>query len=734
MKNFIESMQPSHHNSDMSGRIVVSPTSTILDRWEGLSETIEIWSGVINQRYMSEKLFDDTVREAVCDFFMKSKIAAVVKRCLRDVKMIKISEGMLTKAMLFDAIEAETNDAVVATLVQELVLPAFVECGMLRDNTKYSYVNRYGFKPVTAADMRREVAVNQLLNVAKQVKVNGLGESRNSVNVIAHAFGEAFRPVGLQMLEINDLSAIFDTFINAVRANIDPNLSNGALTGAMPFDLRSHRVTDALAHNMVFIKAALALPVGTDVTPRIEGWKLDRFGPIILAAIQSSERYAWVSRTEALRSYGLKKVRDVRGHVATCVLYRAAELQAISQSVLQTEDVELPSATLLFPTRDSIAEGIRSAYGSLKMSTISAVGQFVSALTTLCEAGWTGNRGVYKFDMSEGYNELTDIACMMSERLFVETIKGRVVSQQTANLSSKALDKAIKAEAEANSKDMDELWAPFWWYTVPTTEKALIIMNGDHNGTEVVTCDPTEVLMAANEFEPVENVTIKPQVLGPKAFDSHLMTLGEHVLIKVDQRYPFDVDVNGARFRGAISAQSLSSFSASTYSRIVRPHFNSVVVDAYMGVIMTAMTEIERARSHSVLDIAAKTTDAEYSGRWAGVAPNEELFALIRRQIANHILDLAEHLSPSFRKEVHTSLWARSVSGAHTMSADENLMMRARLAQSTMAACADVIALDFFLSIQGISSDELRKMMLAPEMVTAYFSRGSNRPLNELLV
>jgi hypothetical protein len=528
-----------------------------------------------------------------------------------------------------------------------------------------------------------------------------------TASVLGEALAEAFRPIGLALYEYSDMSSIVEDMVSGVRAHLDPTLSGGALTGLVPSEWRNNPTIVELSQNMVFVRAALQIPPGSSVAPMSEGWKLEKWSSRVLAAIKSSERYAWVSKSEIQRTYGLRKIRDVKGRVKSAVLYRSAKVQPIAQAVFAIPDSILEGGYSIHATNDRIADAIQSAYGSATFDLASSANMLGDLLMDGIEAGWTGHREVYAVDLLEEGVDLTTIACMMSERLFVHASKKGI-------------------ELVAADPEMDRVeWQPKWWFTVPTKEQDLDVMSGSHLRSEIVTSDPVEVLLAHEEFVPQESVAVKPQVLGPAAFGSTVVAFDARILKSVGSRYSFDISINNVKMRGAFKPSSFASMRSRDMTSLVSPHFNLSVIEGYATAYQAA---------DSVLAAMATTReneDGQLVGWENGQVPAEEFFSFMRRRIARSLLMMAQELSPAFRQEVHDAVVSRSVA-QETLSQDDALVLRAKLSQRTFAAASDMIALDFFLDTQGVNVEVWREMLSDPEMIKVWMEMGSDREVGSI--
>lgn len=664
-------------------RLQVTVLHTLQDRWEGTSMTFEVWGAKPSAQFITAALLDADVRERVASFFVRREFGGMFQRMVQ-LKTMKPNETILTKHQVFNAVMACDGMSVAAGgVIVELILPTLIQLRMVSDNIKYSRHVRYDFKRVTVEDIKNDVAMFSILEAVSKVKVSSIdANQKHSVASLAEVLAEAMRPIGLTILDITNLSSIVDDIVKGIRAFLDPIGLAGGLEGSVSPEWRTHSVVQELAQNLTFVRSALALPPGSSITPVSEGWKLEKWAPMVVAAIKSSARYSWVGKAEALRHYSLEKIRDGKGKVQSVVLTRSVKTQAVAQSVFAVDDDFMPGAYNISATRDRIADAVQSAYGKADFSTLQGARVVVGALTDAIEAGWTGNKAVYVVDAAGSGTDASDVAVMLSSRMYVEIgDEGVRVDEISA-----AYREAVGEEDE----DWERVWSPMWWYVVPTRELNLDVWSGSHNGSEIITSDPAEVLLAVDAFDAKDALPARPQVLGPAAFATRVIDFDSGLLQEVNSKFRFDIEVNDVKMCGSLRAIDFASLRSSKHVALVKPHFNNEVIRGVQEAFVRAQDLITQMRS------SEKEADQWLTGSNPGAA----FFEFAARRAAREMLYLAQQLSPAFRQEVHDAIVERTLA-ARGVSVDEAVVMRARLRQKTFAACADVLALQFFLHLQG---------------------------------
>lgn len=686
-------------------RLQATILHNIVDRWEGTSMTYPVWGDTPSAQYITERLTDESVRDRVADFFIRREIGSVLISLI-PVRTLMPKEHHLTKSQLFDGIAARPEmSADAAGVILELVLPALMSCGIVSRNFKYSVHSRYGFRRVTVEDLKLDVAMYQVVQAAQAAKLTGVDENaKQTVRVFAEVVAEAFRPVGLTLLEVNDLSRVLDDIVRGVRAHLDPLSEGGSLVGDVPSDWRNHRVVAELAQNLVFVRSALALPPGHSLSLSCESWKLEKWAPVVLAAIKSSARYGWVGKAEALRHYSLSKIRDGKGKILSCVLARSVKAQPIAQAVFAIEDSMSSGAYEINATKDRIADAVQAAYGKADFATDTGASAIISILTDLVESGWTAAKPVYVVDASGDGTNATDIAILLASTLYVRLDANGVELDEVS---------AALADTSPNPDEWVRVWNPRWWYVVPTRELNMDVWSGSHMGDRVVTSDPAEALLAAAEFVAVEPYPARPQVLGADAFNARVVNFDADIVQSVNQRFKFDVNVNGVTLKGALRATDCASLRSSPRTSLVQPHFNAEVV--------AGLASAYEMVGQILVDLEASTEDS-----WLTSVPDAQFFAFARRRLSREMLRLAQQLSPAFRSEIHSTVVERTIATAG-LTVDEAVVMRARLNQKTFAAYVDVLALFFFLHLQNFDAERWQKLVVDEELVRTCMEFGSDR-------
>lgn len=695
-------------------RIKVVVLSDIRDLKEGRAETVPIWGDSANMEFVSDELVDRTTREQVTDFFVSRSIAGVLDKLIVP-PFVKPSETTVTKPMFYDALVSSGVSDRAAQVIMELLIGPFVKMGFLSGNGRFARQERFPFRRVTAAHIAHEVAVHQMETALGQVSLNGIDPSaKQSKHVFAERVAEAFRPIGLSLLQAAELASVVGDIVTGVRAHIAPYGISADDIDAVPSSWRNNAHIAELATCLPFVRAALIIPAGTPLVLKNEGSNLDSWVRVVVNYLRDSKRYKWISRKEALRHHTTRKIRNTRGEVVSVVAYRALSAVPLAQAVIAIEDgsVMQLKATNISATKDRIAEVVQSSYGSADFSTTAGAELYSSISSDLISLGYTDAASAVFIDAVGDGATMYDVAALVATSLEVE------VGQDGNVITAKEV---LAESAAVGDEEVDEgRWDPRWWFSVATRERNLTITAGRHYGDVVVTPDPVEALMAADEIEADSDYPAQPQLMSQAAFNSRVINFDDGDLQSIDEKFQFETTYAGKTLRGAFRAMDFASLRAARLTKLVRPHFNDAVIRALADVYAATSALITEASS------------AERDAFSTNVTPNDVVIDSMHRRVAIHLLRLAQQLSPTFRRDVHRAMIER-VLIADSTSSEELAITRSQLMQSAFAASADVTALLFFLFIQGIKIDTFAELATSAQMQSVCLEMGSDRKEDSVL-
>lgn len=247
-------------------RIKVVVLSDIRDLKEGRAETVAIWGDAANMEFVSDELVDRSTREEVTDFFISRKIAMVIDKLVVP-PFLKPSETTVTKPMFYSALVDSGVGDRAAQVIMELLISPFTKMGFLSGNGKFARQERFPFRRVTAAQIAHEVAVHQMETALGQVSLSGIdANAKQSKHVFSERVAEAFRPIGLSLLQAAELSSVVGDIVTGVRAHIAPYGISADDIDAVPTSWRNNPLIAELATCLPFVRAALIIPSGTALT------------------------------------------------------------------------------------------------------------------------------------------------------------------------------------------------------------------------------------------------------------------------------------------------------------------------------------------------------------------------------------------------------------------------------------------------------------------------------------
>lgn len=696
-----------------TSRIKITVLTDIRDLKEGRAETVPIWGETANMEFVSDELVDVIVRQEVTDFFVRRAIAPVLEKLIIP-PFVKPSETAVTKPMFYDALTGSGCSDRAAQVIMELLIGPFAKLGFLSGNGKFARQERFPFRRVTAAQISHEVAVHQMENALGNVSLSGVDPTqKQSKHVFAERIAEAFRPVGLSLLQAAELSSVVDDIVVGVRAHIAPYGISADDVDAVPSSWRNNAQIAELASCLPFVRAALIIPAGTPLALKNEGSNLDSWLRVIINYLRDSKRYKWISRKEALRHYTTKKIRNVKGEVVSVVAHRSLKAVPQAQAVIAIKDGAVMNldAVNISATKDRIAEVVQSTYGSADFSTNAGAELYASIASDLISLGYVNASQAVFIDAVGDGATMYDIAALIATSLEVEIgADGNIVTSEDVALESRATG-ADKNEAT---------WDPRWWFSVASRERNLEVIAGRHYGDVVVTPDPVEALMAADELVAEDVYPAQPQLMSQAAFNSRVINFDSNDLQPIDEKFTFEIAYAGRNLKGAFRAMDFASLRAARLTTLVRPHFNDAVV--------RALSDAYSATDALITEAGGADRDAFLTNQVA----TDVVINSMHRRVAIQLLRMAQQLSPTFRRDVHRAMIERVVI-ANSDNSEELAITRAQLMQSAFAAMADVTSLLFFLFIQGIECEAFVQLAASETMQAVCLEMGSDRKEDAVL-
>lgn len=696
----LERLDESTSAPDIERRVAVSITSNIVDRYEGQTDTTSIWGEKTNKEFVTRLLTSSEgrahVMHDVAQFLINRSLAKVIEDMVK-VPMFKPSDTLFTKAGLYAALINHAPDRVTAQVLMELVLPTLISIGMVSGNGRYASQTKYGFERVEVAALSAEIGMLQAFSALDAVKIAALQrDNRQSKQVFGDSVAELFRPVGLSLAQVPELSVVVDDIVKCVRAYLTPPGSVGSEDINLPSTWSSNPSIVELAGCLPFARAALALPSGQPIRLTNESATLENWLRLVIQMLRDSPRYHWVSRSEALRHYGTKKVRDLYGAPVSLIVHRSVQVDRVAQAVMATPDAVLgDEAYTINATRDRIAETVQAAYGKADLSTDAAVALLAHVTENLISLGYQGWSGAILVDAWGNGLSVGDLAVLRSDKVY-------------------AVFGADQNVITVDGEDADR-FDPVWWFSNPTTERQLKVRSGRHLGDVVLTCDPVEALLAIPEVDARDPLPLRKQLIGPNAFNSTVFGFDEkNDLQSLDDKFKFDLQLAGVRMAGAFRPLDFSSLRTVKLTKMVKPHFNSRVVATLQEAYAVAVNLVQNA--------VASDTASWHEQVKPGEGPLDQLIDVC----VMRLLQLSQSLSPAFREEVQEAVTER-VLASEAARGEAGMSLRARMMQSYFRAYSDLLSLLFFMHIQGMETSVWQELVVSNRMERTCLMLGSDR-------
>jgi hypothetical protein len=696
----VDRMRESVSAPNIERRVAISVTSNIIDLFEGQTDTTLIWGEKTNKEFVTRLLTSAEGRESVmpevATFLINRSMARVIEDLVK-VPLFKPSDTLFTKSGLYAALVEHAPSRETAQVLMELVLPILINVGMVSPNGRYASQTKYGFERVEVAALSAEIGMLQAFSALDSVKIAALGrDNRQSKQVFGDTIAELLRPVGLALAQVPELSVVMDDITKCVRAYITPVGSVGSGDINVPTLWSTNPSIVELAGCLPFIRAALALPSGTTIHLSNDSASLESWLRLVIQMLRDTPRYQWTSRTEALRHYGVRKVRDLAGAPTSLIAHRSVKVDRVAQAVIATPDAILgDEAFTISATRDRIAETIQAAYGKSDLSTDAAANLLGYVTDNLVSMGYTGWTGAMLIDAWGNGLSVGDLAVLRSEKVYAIFNEG---------------DNVVTVDGEGSGR-----FDPVWWFSNTTVERQLKVYSGRHLGDAVLTCDPVEAMLAMPDLDARDSLPARKQLIGPNAFNATVFGFDKDKdLQKLDDKFKFDIVVANTKMAGAFRPLDFASLRSVKLTRMVKPHFNARVVATLQEAYAVSVNFVENALS---------SAESEWhEGVKPGNAPLEQMLDVC----ATRLLQLSQTLSPTFREEVEEAVTER-VLVSEAAKGEEGMILRAKLIQSYFRAYADLLSLLFFMHIQGMSAEVWQELVVSGRMERVCLMLGSDR-------
>lgn len=630
-------------NADATGRFVVN--TAIIDRLAGISHTEEIYSGVLNTRFVCRLIATRNKREELASFLISYGVARVIEDVVGS-KTIRVGGPICKRTELFANIKKHIKTPEVAQAMLEVLMPLMVKNGLTnvkkRVYAKVHYLNAVPKLDQIIDDFQRQVISKAVAESTSLVNLKS--GTVYSTSALAEEIATAMFPLGVALLSVKDFDMVARDMGRGVRAILDPALTG--LTGDVPEFVREHDAVISLSTNLVFIKYALSIGAdGKKDSIRImsDGHKFEKWAPTVLAMLRTSDRFAIVSKQQYLESIGVKVIKDMKCQPRVALLWEEVHMAPAAMAVIAVPDLTFDGAVSLAPHSDRIAEHIEASFGTVgtRLSTGSLVSVYSDILRDAIETDEkVGNEIGVRYFMHSNGHDLSTIAMMMAD---------------SVSFKPGASDYVI--------------------YRARSEQKCFEPKSGSYAGGYIMTTDPVEILLALQDREPSKAVDVPPQLIGRSALNSSVIGLEEgQDYIPLSRRFAFSSEIMGVKFQGSLKAYELHSMETPSIVSLIRPDFNYTVASMVFNAISTLYQDVG-----SIADV--------------------NLRARCKRAFTTYIQGICEGVSPAFRQDIHDAIIERSIA---TLEPEIAARMRATASQKSLGAVTDVIATAFFFIMQGL--------------------------------
>lgn len=697
-------------------RVPVRPRFTIIDKKAATTQVDAIYSGEVNVSYLADYVSDPEILELLTNFFLRRESVELFRQVI-PVKVARTDEIFTTKDSVL-AVLGSLPSAKAAGAIMELLAGPLMHSGMLSKTGEFSRYRRHGKKPVTIFDLVRELALFNLSSVVQdlkaKIKIEGV---RIAIQPMAESYATELRAIGEAMRDTNVQVSILRDIVRGVRARIDPFAeTNPSLSSTVDPDWRDHAVVKDLSENLVFIEAAAA--IGTDagicadlVLEKGE-YQRNHWAPMILTALQSSDRYGIVGGSTLIREYTLRRVRDLSKNPIFSLLSHSVNVAPIAQAVRSTDDYIVPDATVLTVAKDRVADLIAKCYHKGMVGHDALAEDLIDAVQLAVNEDLPLSPTLAHIDLGSGDVTVRDIAAFVSHEVYLLSNGEHFITELRMTPPVEGAEKEVDGDelapaadadavAKAERTDSEQLAIAqqlVMEYHAICVEEQFLGIEGTAIAGRLTTTSAAEVLFCCELWSSDGEVPARQQIIGPEGFGPAMIGFDEkEALIDLrSSRYSYNLAIGQKVVRGAMQPDELLCLRAAPHVKLTSPVYNAAVAESFFEAART-FWEMLKLRS------------------W-GKAPNKGDFSpkdYILRNLALKFIRRAELIPEAFAKEMQRHIINSAIS-TEQLTGVEAEAMRDAMKQRVFASAATVVAYGLFWHCQGVDMKNWKILMSDP--------------------
>lgn len=676
-----------------TARIPLVITSVIVDRDAGASVVDKVWGKELNVDWVAAYVRSKPeVRDLAATFLISNKSELLWKAIYGDSKTCQPGIATTVPEVLKILTGLAGNES--APILTELFIPTLIENGLCSTHAEFAIRRKLPYGQVTMEDILADLVAQDVSKILKEARARfKMPSGRHSVAAMGEIFSDAYVAVGRALANISDYEGILRDLCTGVRGAIDPSPIVTGL-GSVPEYISRSAEVDQLKGCWNFVVEALqqrqeiAKQVGPErVIQYSEFWKFQKYAPVVVAMLKSSQRYHMISKNEYVATIGTKRIIDLKGKPVSVVVYDNATLEATAMAVLQIEDGYIPGTTNLSELPDRVGERVTSAYG--RVPEVCTVKRAALALADQLQTAVEMEDGMeihplYNARLAETKRELDLLtaAVMMSDRL------------------SARLDD-VGENGEFGKSEATAINSYGIVLNGTTDVRDFVMKSGGLLGGEFFTADPVEFFLLHADVEPAAVVKIPAQLIPREAMRARVFGYDTNDFIKTTSRLGYKLSVLGLDLTGVIRLKELTTVRLSDQTSLVCPFHNKVVNEL-----------LEQIAVESYI-VASRIKDKTMKRR-----------AL--RSLGAYLLEQAQAVAPGFRAEIHASIIEKAV---ESLPYNESVLLRSKLRQQAVSAYADVTGANIFYALQGMSEkgSALSTICADPQVYEYWLEVGSDR-------
>lgn len=683
--------------------------TVIVDRRAGSTNVEEVYGAKSNLEVVAENMKVKGAREAASRFFLEGRLVQIIESNI-STATVKRGEAVSTRDGLIKSINGAISQKEAANIVCEFVIPVAYECGIINETTKITNSIVYGAKTVELSDLSLDLVAQNAVRTAEAINIKMPGNEKMSKQSFARAFSECMQVVGYDLHRAVAIQHLFDDMAKAVRVKLLSDSGNIG-KGAIDQTWLDNPIIEELCSNVTFVKAALSYPASGSISTVNDIHTLNRDAPLAIASLKSSRRYAMMTDTEYLSTYGKKTITGIDGAPLFFVGWREASIQKVAQNVSVFPDVLMPSlAVNIIPGPDNASKFVAASHPSGAEASVGYhINQLLSTLQHLAESN---DPRIFSADSAD---EHVTTRCLGETFVFGDD--GLGFAEELAFF----LSREVYLRPDDSSEN-----GYSWVYVVETNYTHFNDLSWQISLTaakEFITDQIGLVFLLTQDMAPKAEVTPRAQLLSEKALFTRVVNMPDGRVIDAKRRFGFAVNLGGTTYQGNVHTTDVGLHELPIDSKFVIPLHNELVIDT-INAVHESISEVLKGAG----DISLQPFDEDNELNAGLVAISPATVTFLKQAQVRSVLKMSQSVSSQYRQVVTSLMRMRALTGK---SYSEAVRARGALYQDQFMAYSDLVSLSLILMTSGMNIQFIRNVLEMPEAISVIMLYGSDRTENK---